>query len=190
MSSTSLSLPVEQTSAQSARSYLRSEKLEDPKTKIKSRPDQAPLDPIPEKKGFFRLPKGKDKPKQPEAEQKANKQSWFSRLTKKAVGSMHQLLRTSEDDTKGVAPMKWEHFLKVGPWIYLLILSGFDGMSLPSRLCEKWDSSWTLARQVLACGLILQIPVTRYVLHVLFLKRLLALSLQPITFHKRMCPPF
>jgi hypothetical protein len=36
---------------------------------------------------------------------------WFSKLTKKAATSMHQLLRISEDET--MASMKWETFLKV-----------------------------------------------------------------------------
>jgi len=114
LSSVSLSLPVEPTVAQSSRSYLQAEKLEASKSKVKSRPDQQ-LEPVPEKKkGFFsKLTKGKDKLKDLEPEKKGSKQSWFSRLTKKTNGYMHQLLRTSEDETRGIAPMKWDHFLKV-----------------------------------------------------------------------------
>lgn len=113
MSTTSLSIPLEQTTAQSARSYLQSEKLDSQKTKIKSRPDHASLFSAPEKKkGFFsEFIVGNDKKK--DEEKKGSKHSWFSRLGKKTSKYMHQLLNTSEDDTKGIAPMKWENFLKV-----------------------------------------------------------------------------
>ncbi|KAJ7072069.1 hypothetical protein C8F01DRAFT_1102376 [Mycena amicta] len=44
---------------------------------------------------------------------KKAKHSLFSRLSKKSTNSMHQLLRTYEDETKSLAPMKWETFLKL-----------------------------------------------------------------------------
>ncbi|KAJ7346906.1 hypothetical protein DFH08DRAFT_205406 [Mycena albidolilacea] len=48
----------------------------------------------------------KDEPKRP-------KSSQFSALTKKSTQLMHQLLGTSKDKTKGLASMKWEHFVKL-----------------------------------------------------------------------------
>lgn len=115
MSTASL-LPVEQTTAQSARSYLQTEHLTESKTKVKSRPDHASLFSAPEKekkKGFLdRLGVGKTKE---ETEKKGGKRSWFNKLTKKANGYMHQLLKTSQDDYRGLKPMKWEQFLKVRP---------------------------------------------------------------------------
>lgn len=117
MSTTSLATPVEPTTAQSAHSYLRTlEEREKVKEKIKSRPDHASLfsNPEKEKKGFFSKlgaglkGKGKD-----DATPKNPKYTWFSKLSKKATGYMHQLLATAEDTTQGIAPMKWENFLKL-----------------------------------------------------------------------------
>jgi hypothetical protein len=48
-----------------------------------------------------------------EDEPKRPKSSQFSALTKKSTLLMHQLLGTSKDETKGLASMKWEHFVKV-----------------------------------------------------------------------------
>ncbi|KAJ7902148.1 hypothetical protein B0H14DRAFT_1271645 [Mycena olivaceomarginata] len=110
MSNISL-LPVEQTAPQSARSYLKAENLLDTKVKVKSRSETS-LAAVPEtekKNGFmsrFRGPPKEKKPKRP-------RNTWFSKLTKKSTELMHQLLRTSQDNTKGLAPMKWEHFLKL-----------------------------------------------------------------------------
>ncbi|KAJ7647018.1 hypothetical protein FB45DRAFT_892118 [Roridomyces roridus] len=39
--------------------------------------------------------------------------SWFSGLSKRTATSMHQLLRTSEDETRGMASMKWDVFVKL-----------------------------------------------------------------------------
>jgi hypothetical protein len=103
--------PIQQTTAQSARKYLQSEKLDSQKAKIKSRPDQATSS-APEKKGFFSR-FTKEKSTMPESEMKEAKRSWFVKLTKKATASMKQLLRTSDDETQGLASMKWEIFLKV-----------------------------------------------------------------------------
>jgi hypothetical protein len=108
-------MPIEPTTAQSAHSYLRTlDEREKVKEKIKSRPDHASLfsHPEKEKKGFFsKLSiglKGKD-----DAAPKNAKHTWFSKLSKKTTGYMHQLLATVEDTTQGIAPMKWENFLKV-----------------------------------------------------------------------------
>ncbi|EPQ57181.1 hypothetical protein GLOTRDRAFT_39174 [Gloeophyllum trabeum ATCC 11539] len=101
--------------AQSARSYLQSEGLDSSKTKIKSRPDHASSF-YKEKKGllsrFGRRKKGEDE-EDAEPVKKGSKHSWFVRLGKKSKDLMHQLLGTAEDEKKGQAPMKWEHFLKV-----------------------------------------------------------------------------
>lgn len=110
MSNISL-LPVEQTVPQSARSYLKAEHLLDAKVKVKSRSETS-LAAVPEtgkKKGFMSKFFGGPK----ENKQKRPRNTCFSKLTKKSTQLMHQLLRTSQDDTKGLAPMKWEHFLKV-----------------------------------------------------------------------------
>ncbi|KAK2464212.1 hypothetical protein APHAL10511_003669 [Amanita phalloides] len=110
---TSLSLPVEPTVAQSARSYIKAENLNVQK-KVKSRSDQASIfsnDAKDGKKGMFarfRLGRVKDSS---EEEQSQAKQSWFAKLSKKATSCMHQLLRTSQDEKQGIAPMKWDHFV-------------------------------------------------------------------------------
>jgi hypothetical protein len=110
MSTASLALSVEPTPAQSARSYLQSEKLDDPKTKIKSRPDHA-LSFFKPGKGIFAKFAGKDNNTETELEKEGLKPNWFTKLGKRAKGHMKQLL--GDKDTKGIKPMKWEHFLKV-----------------------------------------------------------------------------
>ncbi|KZT10678.1 uncharacterized protein LAESUDRAFT_734491 [Laetiporus sulphureus 93-53] len=110
------SLPLQQTqSAQSARKYLQTEGLNNSKTKIKSRPDYANLVPIPEKKkGLFNRFGKKDKTEEDTVSSKqGSKFSFFHKLSSKAKVHMHQLLNTSEDEKRGLAPMKWENFLKV-----------------------------------------------------------------------------
>ncbi|TFK44345.1 hypothetical protein BDQ12DRAFT_672818 [Crucibulum laeve] len=112
MSTASLSLPIEPTIAQSARSYLQSENLSSQKTKVKTRADHASIfsntDKEKEKKGllskFGMSRKDKDAPA---------KHSWFSRLRKKPKDLMHQLLNTAEEKTGGRSEMKWEDFLKL-----------------------------------------------------------------------------
>jgi len=43
------------------------------------------------------------------------KHSWFSKLSKKTTGYMHQLLKAGGDKgADGKGHMKWEQFLKVG----------------------------------------------------------------------------
>ncbi|KAI0074642.1 hypothetical protein K474DRAFT_1665173 [Panus rudis PR-1116 ss-1] len=116
-STTSLPLPTERT-AQSAHKYLHEEGLMNAaKQKTKSRPDYGNLVPnaVPEKKGFLSKlgGKGKDKDKDAGKDGEGDKKSFFSNLTKKTKTYMHQLLNTAEDEKKGIAPMKWENFLRV-----------------------------------------------------------------------------
>ncbi|OBZ71054.1 GTPase-activating protein gyp1 [Grifola frondosa] len=108
------SLPLPQT-AQSAHKYVQSEGLDKAsKTKVKSRPGHATLVAIPEKRSIFsKFSKKTRDQAEEEPKEKGNKHSFFSRLTKKTTTYMHQLLHTSADETKGLAPMKWENFLKV-----------------------------------------------------------------------------
>ncbi|KAJ7072063.1 hypothetical protein C8F01DRAFT_1102364 [Mycena amicta] len=101
-----VSLGSTEATAQSAHSYLKSENLLDSKTKVKTHKPAAD-----KKDGGFMSKFRKDK--KPEETNKKPKHSLFSRLSKKATNSMHQLLRTSEDETKGLASMKWETFLKL-----------------------------------------------------------------------------
>ncbi|KAF8635250.1 hypothetical protein AX17_004022 [Amanita inopinata Kibby_2008] len=118
-STASLLLPTVPTVAQSARSYIRSEQLDVPRNKIKSRGDHASIfskDCEDEKKSMFsrlRLKRSKDKSEEEQKEQKKAKQSWYSKLGKRATRCMHQLLRTSRDEKQGTAPMKWDHFVSV-----------------------------------------------------------------------------
>ena len=51
-------------------------------------------------------------PSSPE-EPSTAKYTWFSRLSKQATDSMHQLLRTGEDAGKQPAPMKWDTFVRL-----------------------------------------------------------------------------
>jgi hypothetical protein len=118
LSAMSLSYSVEPTPAQSARSYLQAERLDSVKAKVKSRPEAAPPAPAPEKKGLFsKLTSGKksgsEKEKKGKGKEKEN-HSWMANMKEKTKKYMHQLLRTSEDDTKGIKPLKWNHFVKVG----------------------------------------------------------------------------
>lgn len=113
----STSLPLGRTeTAQSAHKYLKEEGLLGGKEKVKSRADHGNLAAIPEKKGYWSRFSRKDRTEEgqeQEPEPKGNKFSFFSKLSKKTSTYMHQLLNTSEDEKKGLAPMKWEHFLKV-----------------------------------------------------------------------------
>jgi len=113
MSTTSLSSTFDQTSARSAHSYLKEH--EGPKAKVKSRPDHASIFSEKEKKtGFFSKFTRKDQPSDDKDNaKKGSKQSWFSKLSKKTNKLMHQLLNTTEDETKGQASMKWDHFVKL-----------------------------------------------------------------------------
>ncbi|KNZ80873.1 hypothetical protein J132_04097 [Termitomyces sp. J132] len=111
-STSSLPLPTE-TVAQSARSYL-AENFNTQKSKVKSRPSHATVFAASEKKaGFFSRILSRVKGEPEEKPQKGAKHSWFTKLSKKSKGLMHQLLNTAEDEMKGIAPMKWEHFVKL-----------------------------------------------------------------------------
>jgi hypothetical protein len=142
-----LSLPVEPTVAQSARSYIKAEHLDIQKNKIKSRSDQASIfsngckD---DKKGMFaRFRLGSVKETSEEEQRKA-KQSWFSKLSRRATNCMHQLLRTAQDEKQGIAPMKWDHFVAVSivecnrrqVLLFSWIAYGRDGVHIRSRDCR------------------------------------------------------
>ncbi|KAG6813367.1 hypothetical protein H0H92_011633 [Tricholoma furcatifolium] len=111
-STTSLPFPTESV-AQSARAYL-AETLNTQKAKVKSRPGFGTAFSGSDNKSgifskFFRRATGarEEKP------EKGAKHSWFTRLGKKSKSLMHQLLNTSEGETKGITPMKWEDFLRI-----------------------------------------------------------------------------
>lgn len=112
-STTSLPLSAER-AAQSARTYLKTEGLDSEKTKVKTRADHGTLFSVGEKTEkktgiFSRFTKDKSKAEVDEA----GKYSFLSRLSKKAKSAMHQLLNTAEDERRGLAPMKWDQFVKV-----------------------------------------------------------------------------
>ncbi|KAF5380464.1 hypothetical protein D9615_004625 [Tricholomella constricta] len=110
------SLPLfTETVAQSARSYIQAENLDAQKSKVKSRPSHATVfTDKPAKRGFFSKLMSRAKGDDTEAEpQKDAKHSWFSKLSKRSNSLMHQLLNTAEDEMQGIAPMKWDNFVKV-----------------------------------------------------------------------------
>ncbi|KAL0068782.1 hypothetical protein AAF712_004111 [Marasmius tenuissimus] len=109
-STTSFMPPLEQvTTAQSARSYLKSENLDAQKAKVKSRPDHASM--FAKQKGV--LGKLASQAEEQTPHEKKEKRTFFASLRKKTRGYMHQILHTAEDDTKGSAGMKWDTFVKV-----------------------------------------------------------------------------
>lgn len=116
-SSSTTSLGIgETTTAQSSHSYLQTLNYKTEK-KIKTRPDHASLfsNDDDEKSGLFSKISSKVAGKDKEDEMKEAKQSWFSKLSKKTTGYMHQLLKGGEDPgAAGKGTMKWEQFLKVG----------------------------------------------------------------------------
>lgn len=117
------SLPIfnEPQTAQSARTYLQSEGLTATKVKVKTKiRSERP----PEKQSIFaRWAKKRDdpepgaeaeeNPKEKVPEPKGDRHSFFTTLGKKTKTYMHQLLQTSEDEKQGLAPLKWDNFLKV-----------------------------------------------------------------------------
>ncbi|ESK96615.1 hypothetical protein Moror_6835 [Moniliophthora roreri MCA 2997] len=111
-SASTFSLPISQTTAESARSYIKSENLDAPKNKVKSRPDHASLFSNIKPKGVLaRLGVGKEQEETPH--EKKEKRNFFASLRRKTRGYMHQILHTAEDETKGSAGMKWDTFVKV-----------------------------------------------------------------------------
>ena len=119
-SASTLNIPVVDPTShhgQSGHSYLK--ELNQPKEKTKSRGDHASIfssTSTDTKKGsglksaVTSIFGGKGK--EDEGNKNA-KYTWFSRLSKKATESMHQLLKTSEEAKSAASPMKWETFLKV-----------------------------------------------------------------------------
>ncbi|THH29850.1 hypothetical protein EUX98_g4322 [Antrodiella citrinella] len=118
-SATSLPLPHEQT-AQSARSYLQSVGLTNAgKSKVKTRRDPTDLGAIPEKKkkSMFARFVGRDdmaeNEDEDEDEEDGDKHGFFKNLTKKTSNYMHQLIGGTDAKKGGIAPLKWENFLKL-----------------------------------------------------------------------------
>ncbi|KAF7980729.1 hypothetical protein HWV62_36739 [Athelia sp. TMB] len=107
----SISLPIGQTVAQSGHSYSKEIEV---KEKVKSRPAHGTmLSGFTERvSGVFSKFKRKDKHEE-EPPSRADKAAWFANLPKRSNKLMHQLLNTSESDTLGKAPMKWDKFLQV-----------------------------------------------------------------------------
>lgn len=111
-SMSSFHIPVGTTEAQSGHSYLK-ELGGDQKSKIKTRADHASIfsnQTEEQKGGLFSKIKSAIGGK---TEEKNAKYTWFSRLSKKATDSMHQILRTGEDAGKQPSPMKWDTFVKL-----------------------------------------------------------------------------
>ncbi|KAF8623087.1 hypothetical protein AX15_006499 [Amanita polypyramis BW_CC] len=149
-STASLSVPVEPMVAQSARSYIKSEQLDVQKNKVKSRSDQASIfsnDTKNEKKGIFsKFRPGRVKDVS-EEEQKRARQSWFSRLSKRATKCMHQLLRTSQDMKQGLAPMKWDHFVALMVQMGFTYEPGTAGSSVRFIPPDKRDRPITIHKR-------------------------------------------
>ncbi|EEB97105.1 hypothetical protein MPER_03638 [Moniliophthora perniciosa FA553] len=86
------------TTAESARSYIKSENLDAPKNKVKSRPDHVSLFSNIKPKGVLaRLGVVKEEETPHEKKEKRN---FFASLRRKTRGYMHQILHTAEDETK------------------------------------------------------------------------------------------
>ena len=104
------SLPLPESRAQSARSYVRSEGLTE-KAKVKSRPNGPVLEPINEKKGFWsKFSKKEKEEKKEEEDDVVPRENWTVRMKEQTKMYMRQMIGTKE----GLQPMKWENFLKVG----------------------------------------------------------------------------
>ncbi|KAH6910603.1 hypothetical protein BKA70DRAFT_1270893 [Coprinopsis sp. MPI-PUGE-AT-0042] len=103
-SASTLNIPIADPSdnqGQSSHSYLK--ELNQPKKKVKSRSDCASIfsnSSVKSKKGVFKS--ATRTPRTPGSQG----------LGKKAIESMHKLLKTSEEAGKAPSPMKWETFLK------------------------------------------------------------------------------
>jgi hypothetical protein len=147
LNAASPTLPVESTVAQSARSYIKAEHLDIQKNKIKSRSDQASIfsnDSKDDKKGMFAKFRLGSVKETSEEEQRKAKESWFSKLSRRATSCMHQLLRTAQDEKQGIAPMKWDHFVSVSivecnrreVLLFPCIAYGRNGVHIRSRDCR------------------------------------------------------
>ena len=115
-SSTSIPLSIEQT-AQSARTYLKTEGLDADRTKVKTRADHATLFNVPEKKKSIFDRFTKEKAEKPDVDQ-AGKRSVLSQLSKRPKEWLKQLMSSSDDAKQGSRSMKWDHFVKVSLLIY------------------------------------------------------------------------
>lgn len=111
---------LEQTRAQSAHSYLQSEKLAEQKVKVKTRAEAPSLPPVEEhdtKRGFFsRFGRKREAvPHAPgdETKEKRNLGAWFKNMNRKSSGFLAQILGADKSAKKGGPPMKWDHFVKV-----------------------------------------------------------------------------
>jgi len=93
--------------AQSGHSYSKDLEV---KEKIKSRPAHSTI--FEKVSGAFSKLKRRDKQVE-EPPSRADKAAWFANLPKRSNKLMHQLLNTSESDTLGKAPMKWDKFVQV-----------------------------------------------------------------------------
>ncbi|TEB18073.1 hypothetical protein FA13DRAFT_1649820, partial [Coprinellus micaceus] len=106
-------IPVGTTEAQSGHSHLKEIKQSE-KANVKTRADHASIfsNQTEEQRGglFSKVKTALDGKAN---ETKNAKYAWFSRLSKQATNSMHQLLRTGEDAGKQPAPMKWETFVRL-----------------------------------------------------------------------------
>lgn len=117
MSTTSL---VPETVAQSARSYIQAEQLDQNKNKVKSRPGHSSL--FSTVKGGILSRFGVKTGEKPEVEAKNNRRNWFSHLNRRARANMHQLLNTSEDASRGSTGMKWDVFAQACPMNLVMVI--------------------------------------------------------------------
>src|SRR5262249_50069987 len=126
---------------QSARSYLQAEHLDAPKVKVKTRSDVPTL--FDKGKGILSKFSLGSKENALPKESKSTRRSWFSHLGRKAKTSLHQLLNTAEDTTRGATGMKWETFVKVVyisfPSYLTQTIAAYERHGLPSRRehCRK-----------------------------------------------------
>ncbi|KAG5647031.1 hypothetical protein DXG03_001401 [Asterophora parasitica] len=145
--SSTASLPLfPENVAQSARSYLQAENLDTQKSKVKSRPNHATVfTEKPEaKKGFFSKLMSRAKGEDPDAKpQKGAKHSWFLKLSRKTKVLMHQLLNTAENELKGIAPMKWDNFVKLIKEMGFEYIPGTAGSSVRFDPPDKRDKPIT-----------------------------------------------
>ena len=116
-----ISLPLTQDqTAQSARSYLQSEGLANGgKQKLKTKGEASNLDAIPEKKKrgisswFKKDTSAEEDEDEDDSESTGNKRSFFRNLGKKTVDYMGQLIGGTDTKKGGIAPLKWDNFVKV-----------------------------------------------------------------------------
>jgi len=116
-STISLPTSIAPSVAQSAHSYLVGKESE--KVKVKTRADPNTKEEV-EKKGFFskfsskkeKKEKDEEKENEPEADASIFGKRGAFQLPKRASALVGRLLGSKEDEAKGKAPMRWEHFVK------------------------------------------------------------------------------